>query len=168
MEHTFKAHLHSGETIQTAFTVSTRTRVFAVLAGGVVLLIIWIGLMYYAFGLFAQPLLAVFGTVAIALLFTYMLLYNLVYLPRAFAYVITDSRIIARRGLLNNIFISVSFDKITDIMLQQSVLDRFLFNAGTLHINTSGSAMVELTMPGIDDPVCVKQLITQHMHADKT
>ncbi|KXK26080.1 MAG: Bacterial membrane flanked domain protein [candidate division WS6 bacterium OLB20] len=163
MKHSLSAHLADNEKILMLLTVSIRTRSFGVAAGGVFCFIIWLGMSYYALGILYQPVIAISGTLAVAVLYTYILLYNFAYLPRAYNYAITNRRVISQRGILGNVFISVSYEQITDIVLEQTFAERFLFNSGTLHLNTSGSASVELSMTGIDDPVEVKRFISNLM-----
>lgn len=163
MDHTFSSHLSKNEQIKEVFTVSMRARTFAIISGGVLCFVLWLGISYYSLGIVFQPVIAVVGTLAVALFYTYILLYNYVYLPRAFSYALTNERVIAKRGILGNVFISVSYENITDITLQQTFIERTLFNSGTVFVNTSGSSMIELTLPGIDDPASVKRQIHSFM-----
>jgi uncharacterized membrane protein YdbT with pleckstrin-like domain len=78
--------------------------------------------------------------------------YHLYYLRIANAFVLTDRRIIVKRGWLNTSIKSVNYDRITDVGVEQSFLDKILYNTGTLSISTAGGDGYELELNCISNP----------------
>ena len=103
--------------------------------------------------------------------FAYNLLLYLFLIPILFIwldknskrYVITNKRIIYRRGILSEEVKSASFKHITSVYLRKSLLDK-LFNIGTLVIDTAGSGLgVDFVWKGVENPAIVKRNIEKHI-----
>jgi uncharacterized membrane protein YdbT with pleckstrin-like domain len=83
-------------------------------------------------------------------------------------YAITTQRIIVSEGIFSENFRSSVHEKITDIGLKQTLLDKIL-NTGTIYINTAGSDNVELTLEKISAPLTIKKQISDiYSHSRKT
>ena len=81
---------------------------------------------------------------------------------RANTYFITTKRLIHEFTFLSRKISSVIYDRIQDLHLTQSILERIV-GIGTLHINTAGTHFVELKFKGISNPISIKRLIEQRM-----
>lgn len=73
-------------------------------------------------------------------------------------YVITRSGVYTRTGLLGTTVVQTTFDKITDLEVNQDVLGR-IFGYGTLQVNTAGSNVAPIQMHGLVDAIAVKTMV---------
>lgn len=89
------------------------------------------------------------------------------YLKWANAFAFTNKRIIAHRGWLSTEFISIDYKKITDITVEEPILDKILTSTGNLIINTAGSGFSELKQnqkfEHIENPYEAKKKLDQLM-----
>ncbi|MBN2051985.1 PH domain-containing protein [Candidatus Woesearchaeota archaeon] len=74
-------------------------------------------------------------------------------------YALTTQRLMYSRGLFTEAFKSVMYNSITDVSLEQNLLDRIL-NTGTLYIETAGSEKYEIRFKKIAKPFLVKKKIS--------
>jgi uncharacterized membrane protein YdbT with pleckstrin-like domain len=74
-------------------------------------------------------------------------------------YFVTETKIYKKTGFIWKKVIGAKQDEISDVTVVQGISERFLFNMGTLKINTSGSAKIEVILPYVFDPFGKKQLI---------
>lgn len=96
---------------------------------------------------------SVISSLIFVLIFTPIsLIYHLFYLRTANAFVFTDRRIIVKRGWLNTSVKSVNYDRITDVGVEQSFLEKILYDAGTLSVSTAGGDGYELELNCVDRP----------------
>jgi len=100
------------------------------------------------------PLLLLFGLGIFLILFGIFWSW---YLRRANNYAFTNKRLLVLKGWLSTHLISIDYDKITDVRVQQPFGERVIFNTGTLIINTAGTAAPEVILTNIEDPYQVKQ-----------
>lgn len=79
-------------------------------------------------------------------------------------YVITDHRVMVRRGILSKTGKDITLSKITDVSFQQTFLDRVI-RAGTLNIESAGDSADELlkNIPHSDE---VQQLVNHLIDED--
>jgi uncharacterized membrane protein YdbT with pleckstrin-like domain len=82
-----------------------------------------------------------------------------VYYWMNYRYILTDKRIIAKRGIFNIKIDSAPYSKITDISLFQRFGERIFFRMGTLEVNTAGSNSPEILLNKIENPKMIKQII---------
>lgn len=94
------------------------------------------------------------------------LFYYLFYIKRAYRYAFTNKRVLAKRGWLSTILISIEYEKITDILVKQNFLDKS-FDVGVLAINTAGTGGHELVLKNIGEPYRVKQELYEIMEQSK-
>lgn len=91
---------------------------------------------------------------AFALIFVYLRLW---FLRRFFVYGFSDQRVLVHRGWLATSLQVVDYNKITDVTVGQTLLERYLFKSGTLTINTAGSDEPEVVLSRIDNPYDIKK-----------
>ncbi len=136
--------LNHHEEIKYEFTIGKRyTNI-----GAINTIIISLGLMLIFFPL--GILLLIIG-----------LFYNLFYLKRAKAYAFTTKRIVVHYGWLSTSTISVDYDKITDVRVNESIIEKVLAKTGDLSINTAGTSNVEIVLAHIDEPYEIKKKLDE-------
>lgn len=87
------------------------------------------------------------------------LFYHLYFLRISNTFVLTDRRIIVKKGWLNTSVKSVDYDRITDVSVDQSFLDKIFYASGTLSISTAGGDGYELTLSCVDEPHELKKML---------
>lgn len=80
---------------------------------------------------------------------------------QSFTYALTNRRFLIIRGIFSRKIVTAPLDAITHITVEQSVLQRYLFNTGHLVIITAGFDQREIVIEHIGDPVKFKILIEE-------
>jgi uncharacterized membrane protein YdbT with pleckstrin-like domain len=78
-------------------------------------------------------------------------------------YAITDQRIMEREGVLHKRFVTVDLPSITDVLIHEPFLERFITHTGTILVNTAGSPGSELKYRHVKRPASVRQDIFRHL-----
>ena len=86
---------------------------------------------------------------------------HLVRIRQSFTYALTNRRFIIVRGLFSRKIVTAPLTAITHVTIEQSVLQRFLFNTGHLVIITAGFDQREIVIENIGNPVEFKILIEE-------
>lgn len=73
-------------------------------------------------------------------------------------YVITQGAVYTRTGIIGTRVAQTTYDKITDIQVNQDVWGR-LFGYGALQVNTAGSAEAPIQMAGLLEPFVIKGIL---------
>ncbi len=115
------------EELKYEFSISFLYRTFYF---GLCLIIgIWlIGMRVYIAGL---------GIILLSFFYCYFLI------PWSNAFALTNKRVLIHRGWLGSNLISIDYDKITDITVEESIIDKFITRSGNLIINTAGTGFSE-------------------------
>ena len=121
-------------------------------------------MIFICFMIFGIPLLFVVPWIAIIVTILALLLPW--YLNVANKYAFTDKRALIHRGWLSTRLISVDYDKITDIYVEEPFLDRVLTKTGHLAINTAGTSVQEVVLKHIEKPYEAKKKIDQIREGD--
>lgn len=79
-------------------------------------------------------------------------------------YLVTDKRVIVKKGLIGQSTISADYSKITDVTVQQGILGRLILHTGTIVLNTAGTDLGEVILEWIQDPFEAKNTIYAHLH----
>jgi len=87
-----------------------------------------------------------------------VLFYNLYYLRISNEFVFTNRRILIKTGWISTRVISISYNRITDVSITQSLVDRLL-SIGTLAISTAGSEGYRASLSHITKPHDKKKLL---------
>lgn len=82
------------------------------------------------------------------------------YLKTAKHYAFTDKRIILVESFINKNIMSIYYDKITDIQVDQNVFDQ-LGGWGTIVLNTAGTHVPQIYLSFTDDPYSIKKTLDQ-------
>jgi uncharacterized membrane protein YdbT with pleckstrin-like domain len=88
----------------------------------------------------------------------FIIFFNNFYLRISNEFVFTDKRIIVKKGWIETKVKTIYYDRITDISVSQSFLDR-LIKTGTLSISTAGSDGYEAIINHIRKPYEVKNVL---------
>jgi len=93
------------------------------------------------------------------------LLLGAIYLRLARHYFVTNERILQINGWLAQQVVSVDYNTITDMTIQQDVLERFLLQTGTIMIDTAGQPSEEIALHHIANPMALRDQILGQIEA---
>ncbi len=82
-------------------------------------------------------------------------------------YLLTTRRIIIKKGLLSVKITAALFDKITNLVVDQSFVDRLLMHHGTIVVNTAGVSKGEITLKYVDYPLELKNLLERLINRER-
>lgn len=85
------------------------------------------------------------------------------YLRKTNNFAFTNRRILVLRGWLSTKLMSVEFDKITNIQVEQKILEKIFFNTGSLIIDTAGTSSQEIIITNIEEPYKIKAKLDELM-----
>jgi len=108
---------------------------------------------------FLAKFLFISGFIFFCLFMPIILFYHLYYLRTANTFVLTDCRIVVKRGWLNTSVKSVNYDRITDVGVDQSFFDKIVYGTGTLSISTAGGDGYELELNCVKQPHKLKKML---------
>jgi|TARA_B100002003_G_C13924249_1_gene449273 uncharacterized membrane protein YdbT with pleckstrin-like domain len=86
-----------------------------------------------------------------------------IFYRRGHRYTITNQRVIFDFKFISKNISSIPYNKIQDVHLKQTVIDR-LFNIGNIRLNTAGSEKMELEIKGILEYKKIKNIIEKMIH----
>ena len=87
-----------------------------------------------------------------------------IYRKLTLRYLVTDKRVIVKKGLIGQSTVSADYSKITDITVQQGILGRLILHTGTIVVNTAGTDLGEVTIKWVEDPFKAKDVIYGQLH----
>lgn len=79
------------------------------------------------------------------------------YVKRANAFAFTNKRVLVHRGIIATHLISVDFNKITDVQVKESLLEKIFAKTGNLIINTAGTPFNEIILEHVEMPYEIKK-----------
>ena len=79
-------------------------------------------------------------------------------------YLITDKRVIVKKGLIGQSTISADYSGITDVSVDQGVLGRLILHTGTILLNTAGTDLEEIQLQWVENPFETKNFIYERLH----
>ncbi len=107
----------------------------------------------------------VIGTLLIpVLLFGLIWILIAIYRKLTIRYLVTDRRVIVKKGLIGQSTVSADYSKITDVTVQQGILGRLILHTGTIVVNTAGTGLGEVTIKWVEDPFKAKDVIYGQIH----
>ena len=86
---------------------------------------------------------------------------QLVRMRQSFTYALSNRRFIIIRGIFSRKIVTAPLTAITHVTIEQSVLQRFLYNTGHLVIITAGFDQREIVIENIGNPVEFKIMIEE-------
>lgn len=142
MNYSWAKILAPEEILKKEFTTSLRYRQ-AILAADIIISVVIITQNIYA------------GILVLLLGLLYWL-----YMAVSKHYAFTDKRVIIVDSFISRNITSINYSQITDIEIDQNVLDR-IGGWGTITINTSGTHVPVTNLSPIEDPISIKQSLDQ-------
>jgi membrane protein YdbS with pleckstrin-like domain len=101
---------------------------------------------------------AILALVFLLIITPAIIFYNLFYLKISNEFVLTNRRIIIKRGWISTKVKSIHYNKITDISISQSLFDKII-KTGILSISTAGSDGYKAVLNHIPRPYKIKNLL---------
>jgi len=89
---------------------------------------------------------------------------HLVRMRQSYTYALTNRRFLIIRGLFARKIVTAPLTAITHVTIEQSFIQRFIFNTGHLVIITAGFDQREIVIENIGNPVQFKILIEELTH----
>jgi len=94
-------------------------------------------------------------------------LLKLIHQKHANTYILTDRRVIIKRGLFSTEVTTAPYEHITHIVVRQSFLHKFSFKMGDIIIHTAGPTPVEVHLLKVQQPMQIKNLIEELIIKEK-
>ncbi len=85
------------------------------------------------------------------------------YLKIANAYAFTNKRVLIHTGWLSTKTVSVDYNKITDVTVNEPLFDRIFTKTGHLTINTAGTGEKEVVLKHVASPYELKKKLDERM-----
>ncbi|MDD5147586.1 MAG: PH domain-containing protein [Candidatus Daviesbacteria bacterium] len=82
-------------------------------------------------------------------------------------YLLTTRRVIIKKGLFSVKLTAALFDKITNLVVDQSIVDRLLLHHGTIVVNTAGVSKGEIILKYVDSPMELKNLLERLINRER-
>lgn len=101
---------------------------------------------------------------AIGLILGVFVLIQGLYKKITLRYIITEKRVVIKRGLIGQSTVSAEYAKVTDVVVKQGVVGRLLLRTGTIILNTAGTDMSEVVLRWVQDPFKSKDIIYAQLH----
>jgi membrane protein YdbS with pleckstrin-like domain len=119
---------------------------------------------YYLAVIFVITIIAAALTIStgfgISLTIFFLGLFYCFYLKKSRHYAFTNKRVILVDSFIGANIVSVEYDKITDVQIDQAPIDQIL-GWGNLIINTAGTHSPFMSMPYVENPNYLKKVLTE-------
>ena len=128
------------------------------------------GLVFFGLGLGAAWLLDLSKTWALILAFGGMLGSTILKTMQTYhsnRYLLTTRRVIIKKGIFGVKVTAALYDKITNLEVNQSFIDRLLLHHGTIIINTAGVSKGEISLRYVDYPLELKNLLERLINRER-
>lgn len=128
------------------------------------------GMLFLGLGLGAGWLLGLDKVVALSLAMLAMFLAAIaktMHLYHSNRYLLTTRRVIIKKGLLSVKLTAALYDKITNLVVEQSIIDRLFMHHGTIVVNTAGVNKGEITLKYVDYPLELKNLLERLINRER-
>jgi len=85
------------------------------------------------------------------------------YMKKTNNYAFTNKRVLILRGWLSTTLVSIDYDKITDVTVEENFYQKLIFRTGRLLIDTAGSDFheEEFVLNNIEDPYQIKRKLDE-------
>jgi uncharacterized membrane protein YdbT with pleckstrin-like domain len=118
-------------------------------------------------GLEVTIAITIYAALAAALFWITAMILSVFYY-RSLSYEIQDDEVIVRVGIVTKSVKHVPYRTVTNISIKRGILDRFMFDIGTLNIQTagmSGTTGAEQSLVGLEDVHGVYEDVVKKLHA---
>lgn len=82
-------------------------------------------------------------------------------------YLFTTRRVVIKKGLFSVKLTAALFDKITNLVVDQSIVDRLFLHHGTIIVNTAGVSKGEIVLKFVDYPLELKNLLERLVNRER-
>ncbi|MBI4039452.1 PH domain-containing protein [Candidatus Daviesbacteria bacterium] len=90
-------------------------------------------------------------------------LFKVLYLVNAISYLLTNRRVIIKKGIYSIKLVSIPYDKITHIAIYQTAMERYGLNSGKVSIFTAGYDQREIILEHVESPIEFKNILEDLM-----
>lgn len=135
-----------------------------------IIYLIFPGLLFFAIGLGLGWLLGLSKVWTLTLAFIGMVVVATLKTMHTFhanRYLLTTRRVIIKKGIFGVKVTAALFDKITNLEVNQSFIDRLLLHHGTIIINTAGMNKGEISLRFVDYPLELKNLLERLINRER-
>lgn len=140
---------------------SARLKFLKWYVGGIVLIAIWT-VLFFGIGGIAVPAILTGYLYALPLIAIILLAITEIRV-RSKKYVLTDSRVIERNGILSKEETFLAADRIANYTVKQNFLDR-IFGIGSVEVESvDGDDAPEITMESVDNIEKIKEILDQQV-----
>lgn len=94
-------------------------------------------------------------------------IFKTMHIYHANRYLLTTRRIVIKKGLFSVKLTAALFDKITNLVVDQSIIDRLLLHHGTIVVNTAGVSKGEIVLKYVDYPLELKNLLERLINRER-
>ena len=98
------------------------------------------------------------------LLYGLLIIAKAIYRKMTLMYIVTDKRVILKKGLIGQSTVSADYSKVTDVSVEQGVLGRLVLHTGTIVLDTAGTDDSEVILEWVPNPFEAKNIIYQQLH----
>jgi len=110
----------------------------------------------------------IFWTPLAFLLFGMPKLMSILRKNKEISYAITNRRFLIIEGIFSKKITSAPIHRVTHVTVEQSFLERFIYNSGDLDIITAGYDKHAIVMEKVADPIKLKVLFEELAYANRT
>lgn len=128
------------------------------------------GMLFFGLGLGLGWLLGLSKIVSLSIAFTGFVVsavLKTMHLYHSHRYLLTTRRIIIKKGIFGVKITAALYDKITNLEVDQSFMDRLLLHHGTIIINTAGVSKGEIALRFVDYPLELKNLLERLINRER-
>lgn len=164
-KNTFKKYLSEDEELVLVTGLSQ-----AYIRSKFIMYLLFPGLLFFALGLGLGWLLGLGKTWALTLALVGLLgaaILKTMHIYNANRYLLTTRRVIIKKGVFGVKITAALFDKITNLEVIQSFVDRLLLHHGTIMINTAGMNKGEISLKYVDYPLELKNLLERLINRER-
>lgn len=135
-----------------------------------IIYLIFPGLLFFGLGLGLGWLLGWKQSQALIFAIIAMLLATILKTMQTYhsnRYLLTTRRIIIKKGIFGVRITAALYDKITNLEVSQSLIDRFIMHHGTIIVNTAGVIKGEIALRFVDYPLEIKNLMERLINRER-
>ncbi len=161
----FKKYLSEDEELILVTSLSQ-----AYLRSKLIIYLLFPGLLFFGIGLGAGWLLGipkVWALVAGLIGMFGSAILKTMHLYHSNRYLLTTRRVLIKKGIFGVKLTAALFDKITNLEVSQSFIDRLLLHHGTIVINTAGMNKGEISLKFVDYPMELKNLLERLINRER-
>lgn len=130
----------------------------------------WPGIIFFIIGILLAYLVSLnlaYGLLTGLILASIVAYFRTLLTYHSHRYLLTNRRVIIKKGVFAVQVTSALFDKITHIEVVQPFFDKIIYHHGTIIINTAGANKDEIVLHFVDYPIDFKNLLEQLINRER-